>query len=71
MPTLPMKKLRYLVESLVQVERGKTEIPTQISLIPKPLFLTTKEGRRKVGGGERKEYHPPHFMNKEAGSTRK
>lgn len=59
MPTLPMRKLWYLVGSLVRVESGKTEIPAQFGLIPKALFLPTKEGRRMVGVGGREECNPP------------
>lgn len=47
------------MEYFVQVESSKTEHHTQISLIPKSLILTAKERRRKVGGGERKEYNRP------------
>lgn len=59
MPTLLTRKLWYLVGSLVWVESGKIEIPAQIGLIPKALFLTIKEGRRTVGGGGREECNPP------------
>lgn len=54
MPTLPTRKLRYLVGSLVWVESGKMEIPAQIGLISKVLFLTTKEGRTMWVEGEEK-----------------